>query len=125
MNYLLDTQAFLWFEKGDPQLSEKAKAIIQSEDHIKFISVASFWEIVIKHSLGKLDLHIAFEQLHQTKGYYHLEIDLLHLLQLQKLPHHHRDPFDRLIVSQALAEEMILISSDEMFDAYGVNRIWQ
>lgn len=124
MSFLIDTQAFLWFEKGDKQLSEKAKSILDNDDNLVCISPATYWEISIKLSLGKLKLHTSFEKLYKTGGYKRLPIDLDHFLQLQKLPFHHRDPFDRIIAAQAIIEQLELISSDEIFDKYGVKRIW-
>ncbi len=95
MNMLLDTQAFLWFESGDSRLSDSAKQTILNPDNIKFISMASFWEIAIKHSLGKLKLHITFTELLSLKGYSHLHISGEHLRFLNDMTYHHRDPFDR------------------------------
>jgi PIN domain nuclease of toxin-antitoxin system len=124
MNLLLDTQAFLWFESGDSRLSSAAKQIIQDPTNIKFISLATYWEIAIKDSLGKLELHISFDDLFDLKGYTHLHIGGEHLKALRILPMLHRDPFDRLLIAQALAEQFSVVGSDSQFDLYGVKRIW-
>jgi PIN domain nuclease of toxin-antitoxin system len=124
MKLLLDTHAFLWYVAADAKLTEKAKMAIQDTGNIKFISIASFWEIVIKTSLGKLQLNSPFENLYKLKGYHHLAISFLHLENLTKLEFHHGDPFDRLIIAQAKVEKMHIISIDESFDKYGIKRIW-
>ncbi len=124
MNLLLDTQAFLWYEAADSRLTDKAKDAIQNPANIKFISIASFWEIVIKASLGKLQLHKPLEVLYSLKGYQHLNISFFHFEKLMNLEFHHKDPFDRLIISQALAEKTQVVSSDEIFDKYKMKRIW-
>jgi PIN domain nuclease of toxin-antitoxin system len=124
MNLLLDTQAFLWFESGDLRLSAAARQTIQDPANTKFISMATYWEIAIKDSLGKLELHISFDDLFDLKGYSHLHISAGHLIKLRTLPMLHRDPFDRLLIAQALTEQFKVVSSDAQFDAYGIERIW-
>lgn len=124
MNLLLDTQAFLWFESGDQRMTLVARQAILNPDNIKFISMASFWEVTIKNSLGKLELHIPFDDLLNLTGYSHLHISGEHLKLLRSLPFHHRDPFDRMLISQALHENLIIISADKQFDLYGIKRIW-
>ncbi|MBX2896501.1 MAG: type II toxin-antitoxin system VapC family toxin [Cyclobacteriaceae bacterium] len=122
MNLLVDTHAFLWFESGDAQISEPAKQAILSTSNVKFISIASFWEISIKDSLGKLILHIPFEELLSLSGYAQLHISGDHLKHLRQ--YYHRDPFDRLLIAQARTEGFTVISADKQFDSYGINRIW-
>ena len=124
MNLLLDTQAFLWFEAGDSRLSATARQAITNKLNVKFISLASYWEIAIKNSLGKLDLQVPFDDLLNLQGYSHLQISGEHLKALRKMPLHHRDPFDRLIIAQALHENFDVVSSDTQFDVYGIKRIW-
>jgi PIN domain nuclease of toxin-antitoxin system len=124
MNLLLDTQAFLWFEVGDSRLSPIAVQAIKNPLNIKFISLASFWEIAIKNSIGKLELHVPFDDLFNLKGYSHLYISGEHLKVLRNIPLYHRDPFDRLIIAQALHEKFSVVGSDSHFDLYGVKRIW-
>jgi PIN domain nuclease of toxin-antitoxin system len=127
MKFLLDTHAFLWFVNDDPQLSLAAKTLMESEVDL-LLSVASLWEISIKVSIGKLDLPKSFdlfipEQL-QINEIEVLPIELRHLSLVASLPLHHRDPFDRLLISQSLVEEISIIGTDEVFDQYGVSRSW-
>lgn len=124
MNVLLDTHAFLWFESADSRLSKTAKEAIQNPENIKYISIASFWEIVIKNSIGKLHMDSTFEMLFSLSGYHHLEISFSHLEKLRHLQFFHRDPFDRLVISQGLTEKMPIVSIDDNFDKYNVERIW-
>jgi PIN domain nuclease of toxin-antitoxin system len=125
---LLDTHSFLWFISGNERLSDPARTFIGDPDNLVYVSVASIWEIAIKHSLGKLALHRPFEELLTAElsgqGLEVLGIELRHLAELTRLPLHHRDPFDRLLVAQAIADSMPIISVDETLDAYGVQRLW-
>lgn len=128
MNLLLDTHAFLWFIGGSSSLSKKARTLIEDETNRVFLSPASLWEIAIKISLGKLTLSESFdvlipEQL-AVNGIELLDISVNHAALVANLPFHHRDPFDRLLVAQAQVEQMAVISKDEAFDAYDVNRLW-
>jgi PIN domain nuclease of toxin-antitoxin system len=127
MKVLLDTHAFLWFVNDDPQLSLAAKTLMESEVDL-LLSVASLWEISIKVGIGKLDLPKLFdvfipEQL-EINEIELLPIELKHLTPLTSLPLHHRDPFDRLLISQSLVEELTILSADKIFDRYAVNRSW-
>ena len=128
MNILLDTHTFLWFVDDNPRLSETARILIESNDSQPFISMASLWEIAIKISLGKLQLKQPYEifvpQQLAFNGIGVLNLSLEHTAALATLPFHHRDPFDRLIVAQAMIEEMPLVSVDPAFDQYSVKRIW-
>lgn len=125
---LLDTHSFIWFISGDERLSSRARAVIEAPGNSMLVSVASLWEIAIKHSLGKLPLGRPFTQLipdelaRQHIGV--LAIELHHLAELLQLPQHHRDPFDRLIVAQARSEGWPVISVDPALDAYGIQRLW-
>jgi PIN domain nuclease of toxin-antitoxin system len=122
MKLLLDTHVFLWFIMGSPHLSAEARALIEDEKNRKFISVASLWEIAIKSSIGKLSLSAAFDQLIPQQlslnGFELLPIEIAHLATVTTLPFHHRDPFDRLLIAQAMTEQMPIVSSDSAFDAY-------
>jgi len=122
MNLLLDTHAFLWYYSGSSELSSNARLAIENPENIFFVSVTSLWEIAIKNSLGKLDLDapltVFFQDVVQ-KGFPLMPIDLSHILQSATLPWHHRDPFDRIIIGQALAENMSLVSRDALFEPYG------
>ena len=127
MPYLLDTHAFLWFVSGDKQLPEYAKRIIGNIDESCFLSVASLWEITIKHQNNKLDLGLSLKELFDFADRNQIEIipiNYEHLLQLSKLTAHHNDPFDRLIIAQAISEELIIITRDKLFKNYKVKQIW-
>lgn len=127
MNILLDTHTFLWFVDDNPRLSQSARVLIESEDSQPFLSVASLWEIAIKISLGKLTLKQPYEtfipQQLALNGIGVLNISLEHTAAIATLPFHHRDPFDRLIAVQAKIDEMVLLSADPIFDAYGAKYI--
>jgi PIN domain nuclease of toxin-antitoxin system len=128
MRLLPDTHAFLWFIMGDPRLSAVARAAIEHPDHVKYVSAASAWEIAIKVSLGKLTLAEAYDVLVRREilanGFEYLPIELAHTARVLALPFPHRDPFDRMLIAQALVEGMQLVSTDPAIDAYGVSRIW-
>ena len=128
MKLLLDTHAFLWWVAASGELSRKAKSAIGSARNECFVSVAGGWEIAIKVSLGKLRIDGAPdrflpEQL-AANGFQPLPIDLQHAARVATLPLHHRDPFDRLLVAQALAEELAVVTADPIFARYGVKRVW-
>ena len=129
MNLLLDTHSLLWFLNEDPQLVPNAKALIEDSLNRKFVSMASCWEIAIKIGLNKLDLgepvstFLPRELL--VNKFDLLHIELVHALHVEKLPRHHRDPFDRLLVAQSMIEKIAIVSSDEKFDFYGVVRLWK
>ncbi len=128
MTLLLDTHAFLWFITADSRLNADAKSAIENPSNTRLLSIASLWEMAIKHSLGKLQLSSpleAFMQKHLTVNSIDLfPIDQKHIFALASLPFHHRDPFDRLIVAQALVENMSIVSTDATLDSYGVSRLW-
>ena len=128
MAYLLDTHTMLWFISGDQQLPKSSKEIIKNVNESCFLSVASLWEITIKHQLNKLELGISLEELFDFVDRNQIEIipvNYLHLLQLSKLALHHGDPFDRLIIAQAISENLKLISKDSIFKKYPVNLVWE
>lgn len=128
MRLLLDTHAFLWFILGDQRLSETAKRIIAEPDNVIQISPASYWEIAIKISLGKYALPepygVFMERELASNDFQILPIEPWHTAVVTELPFHHRDPFDRLLVAQAQAEEIPLVSVDKTLDAYPIKRIW-
>ena len=128
MNLLLDTHALLWFLGDDPNLSATAKALIQDPANHKLVSVASCWEIAIKVGLKKLDLGepatTFLPRELATNGFDLLGIELIHATSVESLPPHHKDPFDRLLVAQAMIEKLPVISVDAQLDAYGINRLW-
>jgi PIN domain nuclease of toxin-antitoxin system len=127
MKLLLDTHAFLWFIDDSPRLSAQAKASLESDAEL-LISTASLWEIAIKNSIGKLTLAQPYEtfipqQLEQNNIEI-LPINLAHISVVCTLPFHHRDPFDRLLLAQALVEQLPIVSADTVFDMYAVERLW-
>jgi len=128
MRVLLDTHAFLWFISGSKKLSSVARNMIADLDNEVFLSVASLWEIAIKVSLGKLDLVQPYEELIpeqlQQEEISTLPIELEHLTNMIKLPFHHRDPFDRLIIAQGIVEGLPIVSFDPVFADYPVRIIW-
>ena len=128
MRLLLDTHAFLWFIMGSANLSVNARALIENAAEERLLSVASLWEIAIKTSLGKLTLSAPFDELIPAQlklnGIDVLNIKVDHLSTLITLPFHHRDPFDRLIIAQAIVEKLPVIGLDGAFDTYGVTRHW-
>lgn len=127
MNYLLDTHAFLWYIDGSTELSSLARSIIEDKNTVKFISTVTLWEISIKISLRKLTLNLNFEALPDfitSNMFNDLAIKFKHLQQLGKLEHYHRDSFDRLIIAQAVTENLTIISADQHFAAYPVNIVW-
>jgi len=128
MRLLLDTHTFLWFVLGDGRLSAKAKAAIEDQSNEKLLSPASYWEIAIKISLGKYILSKPSEEFIEKgigeNGFTVLSIEPKHTAVLTTLPFYHRDPFDRLIVAQAMVEEAVIISRDTAFGAYPITRLW-
>lgn len=131
MRCLLDSHTFLWFSDDAPELSAPAKSLILDATVSIAISMASFWEISIKNSLGKLRLDAGFEDLMdvaKTNGFDILSINFDHTMIVNKLPLHHRDPFDRMIIAQAIVENMNIIGKDTDFDNYlvgtPIKRIW-
>lgn len=128
MKFLLDTHTYIWFSNNHPLLSPKAKSLIESEKNYAYLSMASLWEMSIKMSLGKLSLNKSLSILYQElllSGIEILPITFDHVLYSSSLPFHHRDPFDRLILAQALSEKMQLLSADVIFDAYAQVRVWE
>ena len=125
MKYLLDTSPYIWLIDNDNRLSATAKSIIEDSDNQIYLSVVSFWEIVIKRSLGKLDFDPTLAQMYQdieTLDITLLAIEQRHLRALEALIYqpNHKDPFDQLLISQAQADNLFLISSDGKFPAYRV-----
>ena len=131
MRYLIDTHTFFWFSDGSPQLSPDARLLIANKSNTILLGIASLWEISIKTSLGKLEIAGSYELVIEDinrNGIEILPINFAHTVKQNKLPFHHRDPFDRMIISQALVENMDLISRDEHFDPYllkePIARVW-
>lgn len=128
MKVLLDTHVFLWLIADDARLSETArKAFLDSGNQV-YLSPASLWEIGVKMSLGRLSLREGWlrvvEEQMKSNSIHWLPIETVHCERVSRLPFHHRDPFDRMLISQAVTEEMCILSSDGRFLDYGVRRIW-
>ncbi len=128
MNLLLDTQALIWFLEGDVRLTPPAQQAIETPENLKYVSMASGWEMAIKTALGKLKLPLPFPELFpgrlEALGLLILPIQSHHFHRLLSLPRHHGDPFDRLLVAQALSENFTVVGNDAAFDTYGVRRHW-
>jgi PIN domain nuclease of toxin-antitoxin system len=128
MRLLLDSHAFLWFVLGDAQLSSAAQSWIQDPANDKLISPTTYWEIAIKISIGKLQLHEPYDAFMNRgihgNGFVILPIELQHASELVTLPLHHRDPFDRMLIAQAIVEQVPIVSNDTAFDAYPISRLW-
>jgi len=128
MKVLLDTHALLWLMTDDDRLSETARQTFLDSENRLFFSAASFWEICIKMSIGKLSLkngwHQTIEREMAVNAIQWLSIEMPHCVEVTKLPFHHRDPFDRLLVAQALVEDMQLLSRDSRLSDYAIERIW-
>jgi PIN domain nuclease of toxin-antitoxin system len=125
--YLLDTHAAMWYFNGDNALSKNAKEIMLELSNQIYLSVCSAWELAIKVNLGKLKFngHAArFVHLAETYGFSILPIKTAHLTAYESLPMIHRDPFDRLLVATALAEQLTIITADEDIAKYQVSHIW-
>jgi PIN domain nuclease of toxin-antitoxin system len=127
MNYLLDTHVLIWFLNGDKSLSAKARKAIESDNATNFISIASLWEIAIKLSLDRLSIKLPFEKFKDEldkNNFQILPITFNDTVILSTLTFHHRDPFDRLIISQSIANVFTLISKDKEFSAYKIKLLW-
>ncbi|NJL37456.1 MAG: type II toxin-antitoxin system VapC family toxin [Leptolyngbyaceae cyanobacterium SM1_4_3] len=126
MKQLLDTQIFIWFVIGSSRITPSIRA--QIENHENLLSIVSIWEIAIKSSIGKLNLELSIDDLVEQQvinnGIELLNVMVPHLSIVATLPLHHRDPFDRLLIAQAIAEQIPIVGADQMFDSYDVERLW-
>jgi PIN domain nuclease of toxin-antitoxin system len=128
MKVLVDTHTFLWAFLHDHRLTSKAKQILTSNEHELVFSLVSLWEIAIKiktgklHTIGSSVAYIRDEM--DAYGMQLLPIRYDHVLQLESLPHHHGDPFDRLLIAQALTESLPILSGDRIFASYGIKLVW-
>ena len=124
MNLLLDTHIFLWFVNDDPRLSDRLKDLIEDESNDSYLSIASLWEMSIKYNLGKLTLAPSYEDFIEKEiresSVILLGIELEHLKINASLPFHHRDPFDRIIIAQSIAESFPIITVDSIFNQYPI-----
>jgi len=127
MDILVDTQSFIWYFEDNPRLPVSMKTFMDRSNSL-VVSIASFWEITIKTSLGKLVIPENVTGLMDkaiSKGFKILPIEREHLVVLSSLEMIHRDPFDRIIIAQAIAENMPLVSSDDVFKQYPVSCVWK
>jgi PIN domain nuclease of toxin-antitoxin system len=128
MDLLLDTHALIWFINGDNQLPDKSVNLIKNIENRCFISIASVWEIAIKQSLGKLDINGGFDEISKIMRRFEMEllpITFEHIQKLLTLDFHHRDPFDRIIISQGLAEKLTVVTKDDNFPKYNIKIVWK
>jgi len=128
MKYLIDTHTLLWIVTKNKKLSKKVKDIYLNSENQIFISLASLWEMAIKINLNKLSINEPLKDFvkNQIKSndINILDIKTKHILLLENLPYYHKDPFDRLIISQSINEQIPLLSFDKVFDKYSIKRIW-
>ena len=123
---LIDTHVLIWFMFDDSQLSERALSEIKSQDRV-YVSISSFWEIAIKQSIGKINIVNSIQDIAEKctdASIFILGIKPKHLDYIKKLPDIHKDPFDRLIISQAITENMTLITRDTNIQKYNINMLW-
>ena len=128
MKLLLDAHTLLWFVWDDAQLTNNAKELITNPANQKFVSAAIYWEIAIKMSIGKLDLGEPSRPFMRREiarnNFDILPISVDHAAAVSVLPFHHRDPFDRMLIAQAMVEQGPIVSGDTAFDAYPIARLW-
>jgi PIN domain nuclease of toxin-antitoxin system len=124
LKLLLDTHAALWYLSDDQRLGDEARRHLDDESNVVLLSAAVAWEIAIKRGLGKLQVPDAYLDLLLGAGVQPLAVSLEHAAAVEALPYHHRDPFDRILVAQALSEQAALVSRESVLKAYGVTTIW-
>lgn len=128
MRVLVDTHVFLWWVEGDRALPAKARAVLADPENECLISLVSAWELAIKASLGKLKLALPvkryFVENVAANGFRMLNIEIAHVGRVETLAKHHGDPFDRLLIAQALEENIAVVTADPIYRKYGVKRIW-
>ncbi len=129
MKFLLDTHTFLWALRSPGEIAERARAILADPGSELLMSIVIPWEIAIKSGVGKLkntsDLIDDFENRVSAAGFRILETSIRQVIRSGTLPLHHKDPFDRLLIAQALDLGVPVISCDDIFDQYGVTRVWR
>jgi PIN domain nuclease of toxin-antitoxin system len=128
MKLLLDTHTFIWWDSEPNRLSAQALGLCQDPENSLVLSVASLWEMQIKMQLGKLRLALPLGQIvesqQQTNRIEILPIMMPHVFELGNFPSHHKDPFDRLLIAQAIVEDAVLVTGDRMFSQYPINVAW-
>ena len=124
MRLLLDAHALVWWLSGSERLGERARDAITDETNDAVVGIGTIWELAIKRSLQKLHFPYDFEAVLSDEGFQVLPISFAHLRVLDSLPLHHRDPFDRLLIAQSLAERIPIITGDRAFAGYSVAIVW-
>lgn len=124
MRLLVDSHVLLWHLLDDPRLTPGPTAKIEADDVEVLVSVASFWEIAIKAALGKLEVPEDLPRRVEEFGFEPLAIAVEHAWAVRRLPNHHRDPFDRLLIAQAQVEGLSILTADPAFDGYDVKVVW-
>ncbi|MBF2014773.1 MAG: type II toxin-antitoxin system VapC family toxin [Rivularia sp. T60_A2020_040] len=128
MNILLDTHIFIWSTANPERLSQTVTNLLTDINNIWILSIASVWEMQIKLQLGKLNLNSSLPNLidnqQRVNNLQILPIDLTHIYALNNLPSHHKHPFDRILIAQAMVEQIPIVSIDEVFDNYPIKRLW-
>lgn len=128
MNLLLDTHAFYWWDQEPAKLSATAATAIADPTNVVFVSVVNVWEIVLKTEIGKMTLQDSIDQIVQLQcdlnGFRMLPIEYRHVLALRGLPYHHKDPFDRILMAQSIADGLTLVTKDPLFANYPVATLW-
>ena len=127
MRLLLDTHTFIWYIRDNSRLPWHIRQMIKDDSNVVYVSVISLWEISIKSRQGKLELHKSLADIVRSlrgNGFRLLPVRLNHVYRLDTLALHHKDPFDRMLIAQSLAGGFALVGCDEVFDQYGVRRLW-
>ncbi|MCM0594212.1 MAG: type II toxin-antitoxin system VapC family toxin [Gloeotrichia echinulata DEX184] len=128
MNILLDTHVFIWSTGNPDRLSQRVTNLLTDTSNTWMLSIASVWEMQIKLQLGKLNLNsslsVLIDNQQRVNNLQLLPIELTHIYALTNLPNHHRDPFDRLLIAQAIVEQVPIVSIDSAFDGYAIQRLW-
>ena len=128
MRLLLDTHAFIWYTTDSSRLTATGRSLIDNGENDILLSTASVWEMAIKHSIGRLTFSMPFMEFIKQQIAVNridiLEITFDHIEVVASLPLHHRDPFDRLIIAESMAQQIPILSVDAIFDAYAIARVW-
>ena len=128
MNYLLDTHTFLWFIYDNPRISKKSLSILRNPRNDIYLSSTVAWEIAIKENIGKIEIHTSLNDLItqslETYNFITLPVSLAHAIKVGTLPSIHRDPFDRILVAQAMVENLTILTSDPFIKKYKVKTAW-
>ena len=121
MNLLLDTHILLWWLADDPRLPRQAQWVVTDPDTAVYVSAATVWEMAVKRSLGRLEVPDGLTEVLEVHRFAPLAISFDHAVAAGALPHHHRDPFDRMLIAQAQVESLTVVSVDAAFSAYAVD----